>query len=105
MPMAALKRTRPDETIWLVDCRPRSFVGDAMRALVLAAILLMSSSAAVLLAQGQTNPQSDDKSQKAQNPGLARSPEGGDKPGVILHSKSDKYGTYNVTDGTRGPFW
>lgn len=80
-------------------------MGDATRSLVGAALLIASSSAALLFAQGQTRApafgQREDKSVIAKDANSGR----GDEPRVILHSKSDKFGNYNVSNGTHGPFW
>jgi hypothetical protein len=83
-----------------------------MRSLAFAVVLVATSSLAVLFAREQTRApilvQSDTKSQKTQDAGPASSPsnsEETDEPAVILRSESDKYGTYNASDGTRGPFW
>jgi hypothetical protein len=66
-----------------------------MRSLVIAAMLVISLSAATLFAKQQTRTfvfgQLD----------LDKVP----APTVILESKSDKYGIYNIADGTQGPFW
>jgi hypothetical protein len=66
-----------------------------MRSLAIAAMLVISMSAATLFAKEQTRTfvfgQLD----------LDKVPE----PTVILESKSDKYGIYNIADGTQGPFW
>jgi hypothetical protein len=63
--------------------------------LVAAALLIASTSAALLFAQ------SEDKGVMAQD----ANPRRGDEPRVILHSKSDRWGSYNVSNGTNGPFW
>jgi hypothetical protein len=83
-----------------------------MRSLVLAAILVTSSSVAALFAKELTKAsmfgQLNHKSQKSLDPGIVRPPPDLDEvpePTVILHSKSDKHGHYNIANGTRGPFW
>ncbi len=78
-----------------------------MRSLVIVAILAASSSAAALYAREQSGtivPGQLDASQKPPEPEVADSPDDPD-PTVILESKSNKYGTYNIDQGTRGPFW
>lgn len=81
-----------------------------LRSLVLTATLVVSSTA-VLVARGQTTApavdQSNDNGRRAQDAAFVRSSnqEEVDEPTVILHSKDNKYGTYNITNGTRGPFW
>jgi hypothetical protein len=57
-----------------------------MRSLITAAILVNSLSVATVFAKEQT-------SELAPN------------QAVILESKSNRWGTYNISDGTRGPFW
>lgn len=78
-----------------------------MRSLVIAA-MLAASSAAALFAQEQSRTfvlgQLDAKSQDSLKPEVADSPDDPDST-VILESKSNKYGTYNIDQGTRGPFW
>jgi hypothetical protein len=59
-----------------------------MRSLVMAAILVNSLSVATLFAKEQTKSELVVPDQA-----------------VILVSKSNRYGTYNIADGTRGPFW
>jgi hypothetical protein len=83
-----------------------------MRSLVLAAILVASSSVAALLAKEQIEAsmfvQSIEKSQKSLESGRVRPTpvlDEAPEPAVILESKSSKYGNYNIADGTRGPFW
>ena len=70
-----------------------------MRSPLIWAILLTSSVASLLaeeqpgsLVPGQRNVESQRS---------LESPE----PAVILESKSNKYGNYNIADGTQGPFW
>lgn len=79
-----------------------------MRSLVIAAIVVCSSSVATLFAKEQTGAfvlgQLDIGSQKSPVPGEAGSPDNTDTT-VILESRSNKYGTYNIADGTQGPFW
>lgn len=76
-----------------------------MRCLVIATILLGSLSVATLFAKEQTGifvlGQLDNGSQKSPEAGEADSPD----TTVILESKSNKYGTYNIDEGTQGPFW
>lgn len=83
-----------------------------MRFLVLAAILVGSSSAAALLAQDKTSApvfsQSNDKSRQIRESGVVQAPSNSaeaDEPSVILRSKSARWGTYNIVNGTHGPFW
>src|SRR5467141_2488801 len=82
-----------------------------MRSLVIAAILL-SSSVVALFAKEQTRTfvfgQLNVESQKSSGSEIAGSPHELDKvpePTVILESKSNKYGSYNIAEGTQGPFW
>jgi hypothetical protein len=79
-----------------------------MRSLVIAAIVVGSSSVATLFAKEQTGAfvlgQVDVGSQKSPMSGEADSPDNADAT-VILESKSNKYGTYNIDGGTQGPFW
>jgi len=79
-----------------------------MRSLVIAAILLGLPSVATLLAEQQTGTfvlgQLDVKSQKLHESGETGSPENPNAT-VILDSKSNKYGIYNIDEGTQGPFW
>lgn len=75
-----------------------------MRPLVLPAILIASWSVAAWF--DSTFAQSNNN--KPLDPGIVRpSPDLDEisEPTVILQSKSDKYGTYNIANGTRGPFW
>ena len=73
-----------------------------MRSLVVAAMLVTWPSGGVLFAQEHTGSfvlaQRGADGQKPPNPEKVLKP-------VILDSKSNKYGNYNVDDGTRGPFW
>jgi hypothetical protein len=79
-----------------------------MRSLVIAAIVVGSSSVATLFAKEQTGAfvlgQLDIGSQNSPVSGEAGLPDNADTT-VILESKSNRYGTYNIDDGTRGPFW
>jgi hypothetical protein len=76
-----------------------------MRSLVLAAILVTSSSTVALFAKEQAKTfmfsQLNDRSQKSLDPTIVSVAE----PTVVLRSKSNKYGNYNIVDGARGPFW
>jgi hypothetical protein len=76
-----------------------------MRSLVLA-FALLASSCTVLLAEERTKSQFDD-SRGSSAAGESRPSRDGDERehSVVLHSKSNKYGTYNVGNGTQGPFW
>jgi hypothetical protein len=83
-----------------------------MRSLVIAAILVSSSSVVTLFAKEQTRPlvlgQLDAKDQKSLDSGIVHppyDPEKDPEPAVILESKSNKYGSYNIAEGTQGPFW
>ena len=74
---------------WL---RFASLNGDnRMRLLVMAAILVNSLGVATLFANEQT------KTFRVSQPVPDQA--------VILESRSNKYGTYNIADGTQGPFW
>ena len=81
--------------------------GKWMRSFAITAILLTSSVAFAderPLMFGQLNVES----QKSLDSGMVRSPSEFDKvpePMVVLESKSNKYGSYNIADGTQGPFW
>jgi len=82
-----------------------------MRSLVLAAVLVASLGTA-LFAKERTKPstvgQTNNESRKSLDPGVDRSPSELDKGAertVVLNSKSNEYGTYNVATGTRGPFF
>src|SRR6516225_6160437 len=78
-----------------------------MKSLVIAAILMGSLSVATLFAREQTGylvGQLDNRGQKSPEAGEVDSRDNPDTT-VILQSKSNKYGTYNVDEGTRGPFW
>ena len=78
-----------------------------MRPFVITTILLTSSIAFAdqrPLAFGQLSAES----QRSLDSEMTRSPSEFDdvpKPAVVLESKSNKYGSYNITDGTQGPFW
>lgn len=81
-----------------------------MRSFVVASVLVALSSAALLAKGPPKGPvlgPSDDKSQKAPDSGIVRAPdpEVVAEPVVLLQSKSNRYGSYNVDDGTRGPYW
>ena len=83
-----------------------------MRHLGIAAIVVGLSSIATLLAKEKTGTfvlgQLDTTRQESPESGVAGSPDNPDtlpEPIVILESKSNRYGTYNVQDGTQGPFW
>lgn len=74
-----------------------------MRCLVLAAILLTSSSVAALFAGEQKSTLVFSQLKSESQP--SSESDKVSEPVVVLESKSDKYGNYNVADGTQGPFW
>ncbi len=74
-----------------------------MRSVVLAAILVISSSVSALFAAepartivpGQLNTENQKPSEADKVP----------EPPVVLESKTNQFGNYNIADGTQGPFW
>src|SRR5579859_58358 len=79
-----------------------------MRSLVIAAILVGSSGVATLFTKEKTGAFAlDVESQnlESQAAGSADDPDSLPDPTVILESKSNKFGTYNIGEGTQGPFW
>jgi hypothetical protein len=78
-----------------------------MRCFAVAAILLTSSvvfadERPLLFGQHNVESQKSPDSEGARSPSeLDKAPE----PIVVLESKSNKYGSYNIADGTQGPFW
>jgi hypothetical protein len=72
------------------------------------ATILLASSVVVADEQPLASGQLGVDSKKSLDSGIVRSPsEPVEAPGptVVLESKSNKYGSYNITNGTQGPFW
>lgn len=83
-----------------------------MRSLVIAAILVGSSGVTTLLTREHTGAfvlgQLDAKSQKSLESEAAGSSDNPDtlpEPTIVLESKSNRFGIYNIDEGTQGPFW
>jgi hypothetical protein len=80
-----------------------------MHSSVLSLALLAASCAAPVFAGEQTKAsafaQLDGVSQKSLGPKDARPASDASELTVVLRSTSDKYGSYGVHDGMRGPFW
>ena len=76
-----------------------------MRSVVIAAVLVSSSSLTISFAKAQAVPSRlVIAGQAAVGSGEAGSPDNADAT-VVLESRSNRHGTYNVQNGTQGPFW